>query len=593
MTHLLIDVLTWPGHVVVWVLLNLLRGLVHHPAVMLIVLALIAVPVLFARVVLGRTSRGWRRARSIRFRVWLRLRPGHGFASLPELWLRWGRFAALGHGGRSRPGLSYWARLWMPTTDFAVRLGRAQYFRRLYSAMELQVLMLAPPRTDKTGQLADRVIDHPGPVLTSSTRADMDRLTSPLRDARGFGGSWRFNPEGVGGDTGDVRWDLLAVCRDELMAFRLADWLAGETPGYGDLSWFEEQGTMGLAGLLIAAAHTGASLADVYAWVNQRGHEQALAALARFGNEQLLAVVRSLMENTRTAASVRATIARALKWSAIPQLAASVPRGGDFNVDEFLAAGGTLHMIASGDSASIITPLFRALASYVHYRAGWLGSRTPAGRLDPPLLMALDEAAQICPVALPSMLADSAGKGICIVTVAHSLAKLEERYGKEGAAAVWNLSGVKMLLRGITEADVLADVASITGMLGEEDNDDPVIPPDVLRCLPKHSALVIDMDLRPAVVKVRAAWKRRDLRQLARQNRRAALAYPRLVLTPPDLDGELRELTSRTDAEDREDLADADPAGFDADPAEQTAPGAVFPFAGHTDAAALRPRKPQ
>ena len=157
------------------------------------------------------------------------------------------------------------------------------------------------------------------------------------------------------------------------------------------------------------------------------------------------------MADNRTAASVRSTIARALKWAAIPQLAASVARGGSFDVDRFLLTGGTLHLIASGDSSSIITPLFRALASYVHHRAGILGSRSPGGRLDPPLLMAMDEAAQVCPVDLPAMLADSAGKGIAIVTVAHSLAKLEERYGKDGAASIWNLSGVKILLRGITE----------------------------------------------------------------------------------------------------------------------------------------------
>ena len=46
---------------------------------------------------------GWRRARSIRFRLWLWLRPGAGFASLPELWLRWGRLAALSSGRRARP----------------------------------------------------------------------------------------------------------------------------------------------------------------------------------------------------------------------------------------------------------------------------------------------------------------------------------------------------------------------------------------------------------------------------------------------------------------------------------------------------------
>ena len=481
-----------------------------------VVLVILAGLVLFWRVALSRHGHGWRRVRSIRFRLWLRLRPGRGFASLPELWLRWGRLAALSYGARSRPGLSLPARVTARTTEFAVRLGRAQYGRRLYAAFELHLLVLAPPRTDKTGLLADRIIRHPGPVLTTSTRADLHQLTSPSR--RGRGPVFVFNPEGTGDVPSTFAWDLLGVCTDELMAFKMADWLAGDTPGYGDLSWFEEQGTMGMSGLLLAAAKTGATVAEVYQWVQRRGHDHALAVLAGHGNPQLHAVVRSLMEDNRTAASVRSTIARALKWAVIPQLAAAADRDGGFSAREFALYGGTLHLIASGDSRSIITPLMRALACFVHYEAGLAGSRTMHGRLDPPLLMAMDEVAQVCPVPLPDMLADSAGKGVVFVTVAHSLAKLKERYGDEGAAGIWAISGVKLLLRGITEPETLEDVSRVCGTLGEDDDDKVrIVPPDVLRRLPKHCALVINMDQSPAIVRVARAWKRRSVRRLARQ----------------------------------------------------------------------------
>ena len=166
-----------------------------------VVFVLVVVLVLFFKLALTRSATGWRRVRSIRFRLWLWLRPGRGFASLPELWLRWGRLAAVSYGARSRPGLSLFTRLTRPTTEYAVRLGRAQYLRRLYAAFELHLLILAPPRTDKTGLLADRIIRHPGPVLTTSTRADLHQLTSPIRRQRGRGPVHVFNPEGVGGAT--------------------------------------------------------------------------------------------------------------------------------------------------------------------------------------------------------------------------------------------------------------------------------------------------------------------------------------------------------------------------------------------------------
>jgi hypothetical protein len=222
------------------------------------------------------------------------------------------------------------------------------------------------------------------------------------------------------------------------------------------------------------------------------------------------------MEDTRTAASIRTTIARARKWAVIPLLSAAVDRSGSFSAREFALEGGTLHLIAGGDGRSVITPLLRALASYVHYEAGLAGSRTEAGRLDPPLLMAMDEVCQVAPVDLASMLADSAGKGIRFVTVGHSLAKFEERYGRDGAANIWAISGVKMLLRGITEPQTLEDVSRVCGTLGDEDDDRVrIVPPDVLRRLPKHSALVVNMDLSPVVVRVSRAWKRRSVRRLA------------------------------------------------------------------------------
>src|SRR6266704_2948588 len=128
------------GHVVGAVLRFLLA------VIRFVVLLFIAVLVLFWKVGLTRHGQGWRRVRSIRFRLWLWLRPGRGFASLPELWLRWGRMAALSYGARSRPGLSLLARLSTATTEFAALLGRAQYGRRLYAAFELHMLILAPPR---------------------------------------------------------------------------------------------------------------------------------------------------------------------------------------------------------------------------------------------------------------------------------------------------------------------------------------------------------------------------------------------------------------------------------------------------------------
>jgi hypothetical protein len=66
------------------------------------------------------------RARHLRIRLHLRLRPGKGFAHAFSLWLRWGRLAALRRSSRIRPFLPLRCRL-AESREHTVFLGRARY----------------------------------------------------------------------------------------------------------------------------------------------------------------------------------------------------------------------------------------------------------------------------------------------------------------------------------------------------------------------------------------------------------------------------------------------------------------------------------
>ena len=63
---------------------------------------------------------------------------------------------------------------------------------------------MAAPRTGKSGMVADRLLDHPGPVLATSTRADLYELTAGARALRGP--VHVFNPQGVGAVPSTLRW---------------------------------------------------------------------------------------------------------------------------------------------------------------------------------------------------------------------------------------------------------------------------------------------------------------------------------------------------------------------------------------------------
>ena len=117
------------------------------------------------------------RARHLRIRLHLRLHPGKGFAHVFSLWLRWGRLAALRRSGRIRPSLPLWYRIAEPH-QHSVFLGRAHYRHRLRVPLEEHLLVMAPPRTYKTAFLADVILRYPGPVIATTTKADIYALTA-------------------------------------------------------------------------------------------------------------------------------------------------------------------------------------------------------------------------------------------------------------------------------------------------------------------------------------------------------------------------------------------------------------------------------
>jgi type IV secretion system protein VirD4 len=126
-------------------------------------------------------------------------------------------------------------------------------------------------------------------------------------------------------------------------------------------------------------------------------------------------------EAQRTAATIKMVLSRSLAFMTDPKLMQSVLPVGEpgFDIEDFLRHFGTLYLIAESEhDDSPVAPLFAAMASEIHHVAAQLGQQLPGGRLDPPLLMALDEIVQTCPVPLPTWLADSGGKGIQLIPVA-------------------------------------------------------------------------------------------------------------------------------------------------------------------------------
>jgi type IV secretory pathway TraG/TraD family ATPase VirD4 len=145
-------------------------------------------------------------------------------------------------------------------------------------------------------------------------------------------------------------------------------------------------------------------------------------------------------------------------------LAAVSPSGSEqFDPVEFLTSGGTLYLLGTASGASATANLVAALAEDVIEVARQLAAASAGGRLDPPLAVILDEAANYPLPSLPALMSEGGGSGITTMAVLQSLAQARDRWGREAAGAIWDAAIVKVILGGSANADDLADLSRLIG----------------------------------------------------------------------------------------------------------------------------------
>ena len=523
------------------------------------------------------------RIATMRLRLRLRLHPGRGFACLPELWLAWGRLASFRESRRCRPGLSFWQRALCPAAH-SVFLGRAQYRHGLRAPIQENWTIAGRSRSGKSGWLAKVIIWFRGAVVSATTKTDLFMLTSGLRALSGRP-VFTFNPQRLGGALArsTVRFDPVPGCQDETVATRRGTALtdAVRVKGTEDDGFWNEQAATIMPALLCAAALGRLSLKAPARWVlsgDTRDAERILRAHGRVMWADTVAQLRG--EATKTGATVRMVLAAALKFMGDPALAECVLPGpaGGFDIGEFLAARGTLYLIADQrNDVSPVAPLFACLVSEIHWTACQTGSGMRGGRLDPPLLLQLDEVTRICPIPVPALLADSGGRGITMMIACQGLAQLEERWGKPAARSVLDTSN-QLYVSGIQDPDTLKMASDLCDtatyrVRGEQDQtaDYPVATPGMIRRLPKRRALVLRGDKAPVITYLPMVWH--DWRyRWARLRRREVAPLPVPSLAEPAAGPRLARLGSWPPA-------DAEPA--DLAGGQSPAPAAVASGNGH------------
>ena len=507
------------------------------------------------------------RVRHQRIRLHLRLHPGRGHATAFELHRHWGRLAAARKAKYARPSLTLAERVLHPS-ETSVMVGRAHYGHALRLPVEEHVVVIAPPRTGKTGWLSSVVLGYPGPVVSTTTRADVHDDTAPTR--RQLGRVDVFNPQDIGRVASTVRFDPIAGCTDVATAIRRADAfaLAVSSQGMDDGAFWAAKTSDYLRAFMFAAAFArtrGANygLMTTAKWALGGASQEAEELLTDAGAHDWAAQLAELRGPAeKTTQTVRMYMTRALGFLFDPALASAVLPTEEhpaLDLESFVRQPNTLYMVASGQGEqSPLAPLFAALANEIHYMAGLAGSWSPGGRLPRPMLMALDEVTQICPVPLDQWMADSGGKGIQVMAVAHGTAQLRKRWGQNGARVILDCAGAEIILPGITNPETLQDLSNMAGTVthrehgSDNHSQHPVMTPAMIRSLPDKRALVIRGNRSPVICKIRQVWGDKQYKQAhghrtllqhlvsagRRLRKQAAPVAPVAALLPPPPEAE-------------------------------------------------------
>ncbi len=123
------------------------------------------------------------------------------------------------------------------------------------------------------------------------------------------------------------------------------------------------------------------------------------------------------------------------------------------DLGELIAQRGTLYVISPSRIQQELAPLIAAVLDG-SVRAARSTSRSPhpSGRLERPLLLALDEVANIAPIrSLPRLLSEGIQQGIVPVLGVQDMSQARARWGEHETATMWSTPALRLVLAGVAD----------------------------------------------------------------------------------------------------------------------------------------------
>lgn len=342
----------------------------------------------------------------------------------------------------------------------------------LFGQHEDAWLVYGPTRSGKTRNVANRqVASAIGPVVTTSTKADILRATAEVRAQ--VGQVLVYDPRGIVPDSVGItrlKWCPVRGCEDPDVALRRAGaWAAAQPSGNvknGD--WFSARAAEVLGPLLHAAALDGRTIMDVYAWADDLADTTPVTILNERGPAGWGSRLRATANSRagETVDSLKMTMSGLMSALASPRVVATLTPSAyeQFDIADFLSAPNSLYLLADGRAGKQIAPVFTMLLDEILQQASMASQHHEAGFLWPPLRVVGDEIANLAPVQdLDVHMADSGGRGIQMMAIVHSISQLKKQWGQEAADTIRNAATATLYLPGVKDEVLTRHIERLAG----------------------------------------------------------------------------------------------------------------------------------
>lgn len=331
------------------------------------------------------------------------------------------------------------------------------------------VLVLGPPRSGKTLSIViPNVLAANGAVVSTSIKPDVLDATAVARSR--VGRCWLFDPSAevdVAPGVEPLHWSPVAACRrwdPAVVAARAMVGAARPATGMVEASHWTERAEAMLAPLLHAAALDDRSMADVMTWVNRRAPLVAARILESNGAGLAADVLDGILATEERERSGIWSTASSVLAAYRSEAALASAAGVNFDTAAFVASGDTVYVCATGRHQSLLAPLVVGLIEEVRGAAyDRARDAAPQGQQQPPVLLALDELANIAPLGdLPAIVSEGGGQGLTTLACLQDLSQARHRWGAQ-ADGFLSLFGAKLLLPGIGDVRTLEAVSLLAG----------------------------------------------------------------------------------------------------------------------------------